>query len=155
MTDEQLPSEVPSNPVNFHSETVRGIIVLFYKNFLSPSSRQFTIAHSLCKVMANRFNEVEYLDELDHIYRETKIGYPLGLVQTIVFRDTMMGMSTNKTYNYGYQTRPVKLGDMILALDLAMDRIFDIFTQICVKYDLDTTSLFPVIQGLSDDRGGI
>lgn len=139
----------------FNSETIRGIVVLFYKNLLSPSSRQYTIAYSLCKVLAKRFDDVDHVTELEKIYAKTTIGYPLGILQTIVYRDIMLGFSTNKSYNYGYQTKSVRLGDMILALDVAMDRIFDIFTEICVDNELDTTSLFPVLDGMLTDRSGM
>lgn len=146
------PSE---KKASFHSETVKGIVILFYKNLLLPSNRQYTVACSLCRALAKRMKETQYLEELEKISMETRIGYPLGLIQTIVFRDMMFGSSTNKTYNYGWRTRPVKLGDMILALDLSLDRILDIFTEICVKHDIDTTFATPLIEGLNMDRGGL
>lgn len=151
-TDDE--TDEPKRKPNLHSQTIQGLVILFYKNLLSPSNRQYTIAYSLCKAMATQFDEPDYLKELELIYKQTNIGYPLGLVQTVVFRDTMIGMSTNKHYNYGYQSRTVKLGDMILALDQAMDRICDIFVGICVKNDVDV-SLVPTFQGAVYDESGI
>ena len=153
---QEITEQSENKTAKFQTETIKGLVILFYKNLLMASPKQYTIAYSICKNTAKRFNESEYIAELEKIFRTTKIGYPLGLIQTIVYRDMfLIGASTQKTYNYGYRTKPVKLGDMILALDTALDRILDIFTEICVKHDIDTAFATPMIEGLNMDRGGL
>ncbi len=147
---EQLRKSKP----NFQTETIKGLVILFYKNLLLPSARQFTTAHALCKTMAKRFGEKDKLEELERLFKRTDIGYPLALIQTVVFRDIMLGSTPNKTYNYGLHLKPVNLGDMILALENAMSRILDIFTEICVDHDIDTTFVTPIIEGLDLGKPG-
>lgn len=137
----------------FQSQTVNGLVILFYKNLLMQSPRQYTTAYTLCKNLAKRFGEDEYVVELERIYRHTEIGFPLGILQTIVYRDLSIGLKTNKFYNYGYRAKTVMLGDMIQALDKTLDRITDIFTDICVKNDIDTSITMPIIEGLELGQG--
>lgn len=144
-----------SGPPQFQSETIRGIVILFYKNLLNASPRQYTNALMLTRVLARRMDEHQYLEELEKINDTTSIGYPLAVIQTIAFRDLMSGQSTNKTYNYGWRSKSVKLGDMILALEKTMDRVLDIFTEICVKHDIDTTFVMPMLEGMSQDTRGL
>jgi hypothetical protein len=143
------------NMANFQSQTINGIVILFYKNLLMQGPRQYTTAYTLCKSLAKRFQEDEYVAELEKIYRHTEIGFPLGILQTIVFRDLSMGLKTNKFYNYGFRAKTVMLGDMIMALDTSLDRIFDIFTAICVKHDIDTSITMPIIEGLEMQGRGL
>lgn len=140
---------------NFQTETIKGLVILFYKNLLIPSQKQYTTAYSICRTMAKRFDEEEKVKTLQNLYKRTGIGYPLGLIQLIVYRDIMLGSSTTKTYNYGRRSKPVKLGDMIVALDNAMSQMLDIFTEICVKNDIDVTFAMPIIEGLSKDQTGL
>lgn len=141
-----------SKEPKFQTETIKGLVIIFYKNLLIGGPKQYTTAYSICRAMAKRFNEAEHLEKLERLYKKTTIGYPLGLIQTIVFRDIITGKSTNKTYNYGIHARPVMLGDMILALDNVNGEILDIFTEICVKHDIDTTFAMPMIEGLDLGR---
>lgn len=139
----------------FQTETIKGLVILFYKNLLTPSPKQYTIALSLCLALAKRMKEEQFISELEYIRKTSGIGYNLGLLQTIVNRDIMTGQRTTKTFNYGYRTKPVKLGDMIVALDKSIDRILDIFTEICVKHDIDTTFVSPLFQGMSLENKGL
>lgn len=141
---------------NFQTQTINGLVILFYKNMLLAGPKQYTTAYALCWAMAKRWKEEDKIRELEKLYRTTKIGFPLGVIQTVVWRDTIMASRLNKTYNYGRRAKPVQLGDMIEALDDCMARFLDIFTEICVKYDIDTTFASPMIEGLTlTDKGGL
>ena len=147
--------EKEKTKANFQTETIKGLVILFYKNLLMPSPRQYSVAHSLCRTLAKRFDQKKYVEELDRMYKKTGIGYPLGLIQAIAYRDLMHGSRINKTYNYGFRTKPIKLGDMVTCLDNCMQRIIDIFTDICVTNDIDTTLTMPMIEGISQDTRGL
>lgn len=133
---------------DFRSETINGLVILFYKNLLIPNAKQYSTAYILCRNLARRFNENNKIKVLDKIFYHSKIGFPIGLIQTIVFRDLMGGARTSKIYNYGYKSKSVRLGDMIAVLDEAMNFFVDTFTEICVKHDLDPAITAPMIEGL-------
>lgn len=155
MQEKMEAMEEEKKTPQMNSQTINGLVILFYKNLLTPSSKQYTIALSLCRALAKRMEELDYLQELEIINRSAGIGYNLGLLQTIAYRDIIIGITTNKTYNYGFRSRSVKLGDIIVALDSAMDRILDIFTAICVKHDIDTSFTSPIIEGLEIKNRGL
>lgn len=141
----------PATP-NFQSQTINGLLILFYKNLLTPNAKQYSTAYILCKALAKRFDESDKINSLDKVYKNTKLGFPIGLMQTVVFRDLVAGILTSKTYNYGYRSKTVRLGDMIAVLDDALDFFVDIFTEICVKHDLDTTIAMPYIEGFDPKK---
>lgn len=141
---------------NFQTQTINGLVILFYKNMLLAGPKQYTTAYAICWAMTKRFKEKDKIRELEKLYRTTKIGFPLGVIQTVVYRDTVMASRLNKTYNYGRRAKLVQLGDMIEALDDCMARFLDIFTEICVKYDIDTTLASPMIEGITlTDKEGL
>lgn len=150
------PKEKPEEKPNFQTQTINGLVILFYKNMLIAGPKQYTTAYSICWAMTKRFKEKDKTRELEKLYKTTKIGFPLGVIQTVVYRDTVLASRLNKTYNYGRRARPVQLGDMIEALDDCMARFLDIFTEICVEHDIDTTLASPIIEGLSlTDKAGL
>jgi len=148
-----LPEKSGKDP-NFQTETIKGLVIIFYKNLLMGGPKQYTTAYAICWALAKRYNETAHIDRLEELYKKTTIGYPLGLLQTIVFRDINLGRNTNRIYNYGYQSKPISLGDMILSLDTSLAEILNIFTEICVKYDIDTAFTAPIIEGLDLTKQG-
>jgi len=144
------------NKGNFQQETIRGLVVLYYKNYLTHSPNRVSNAWGLCYVLAKRFKDKNYTDRLDHIYKKTSVGFPLGLVETVAYRDLMLGKSIDKYYNYGYGKRSILLGDLIQALHRTMSEISDIFTDICVQNEIDTNIVAPelFLTGL-DPKGGM
>lgn len=136
------------NSANFQSETIKGLVILFYRNLIFPTSKQYTTAYSLTKCLAKRFNDKKALKDLMDLKKNSAGGYPLGLLQTIAFRDLYAGYKINKLYNYGYKRKPISLGDMILTMDAVFEALIDIFTEICIKNEIDTTFASPIIEGM-------
>jgi len=140
----------------FQQETIKGLVVLFYKNFLSFSPRRVSNAWLLCYVFARRFNSEQEIARLKEINRKTPLTtLPLGLIETIAYRDLAMGKNINKFYNYGHGKKPVVLGDLILSLDLVLAEIFDIFTDICVINEVDTNIIDPLMFLSGEQKQGL
>jgi len=135
--------ENKNNGAKMQSETISGLVILFYKNTLMNTPKRYTNAWIYCMALAKRFNEKEHLETLEELYQKSTIGYPMGLIESVCFRDLSLGRSNCRTYNYGYRRKPVKLGDMIVALDKSLSIMLDIFTDICVKNDIDTNLITP------------
>lgn len=152
---EKKDSLEKENKPKFQSHTIAGLVILFYKNLSGLSPYRVTTALMLCRALARRYKKMDFIKELDHINSQTNIGYPLGLVQTIVYRDTMLGWKINKSYNYGRNKRTVRLGELILALDYSLSRVLEIFTTICVDEDIDVEVALPMNAGVQMDREGL
>jgi len=131
------------------NETINGLIILFYKNFINYNPKRYTNAYGLCRALVKRMDEKEALRKLEGIYEKTTIGYPLGLLETIVYRDVSTGSKISKGYNYGYRAKPVVLGDMIQALDICLSDIMDIFTEICIKHNFDPNIITADMVGIT------
>ena len=141
---------------NFQQETIKGLVVLFYKNFLSFSPRRASNAWLLCYVFAKRFDAKAEINRLKKINKSAPLtSLPLGLIETITYRDLAMGKNINKRYNYNYGLKPVVLGDLILSLDLALAEIMDIFTDICVINDIDTNIIDPLMFLSNEQKQGL
>ena len=142
---------------NFQTQTINGLVILFYKNMLIGGPKQYTTAYAICWAMAKRFKEMQKQEELERMYKTCgKINFPLGVVQVVVHRDSMFGTKLNKSYNYGVQARMISFGDMVEALDTCMAKFLDIFTEICVDHDIDPTIASPILEGLPLlDKGGM
>lgn len=159
-SQEKLEQEDPketdeTTKPKFGTQTIDGLVILFYKNLLMDSSKQYTVAYTICKAMAKRFDEKTKIAEIEALYKNAYIGFPLGVIQRVVYRDTVLGYRMGRTYNYGF-SKPVRLGDMIEALDKCMDKFVDIFTEICAKNQIDTTIASPIIEGLAiGDKSGL
>ena len=125
------------------SETIAGLVVLFYRNYLNHTPKAYTRAYGLSRALAKRYDEKDIVNRLEHLYRHTTIGYPMGLIETIAYRDLMQGKSLSHSYNYGFKRKPVVLGDLIQTLDDCLIEILDIFTELCIKYDIDPNLLSP------------
>jgi len=99
--------------------------------------KQYTTALHLCWALAKRYNEKIEIERLEKLLEDSTIGYPLGLLETICFRDLSQGRKVSIIYNYGYDTEPISLMRIIVVLEEVKKEILDIFTKLCVKYEVD------------------
>lgn len=125
------------------NETINGVVILFYKNYINNTPKRYTNAYGLARTLAKRFNEQEKFKRLEEIYRYTNIGYPLGLIESVAYRDLSLGRNLGHAYNYGYQQKPALLGDLIVTLDTCLFEIFDIFTEMCIEHNIDPNLITP------------
>lgn len=137
------------------SNTINGIVILFYRNLLTISPNRYTNALMLCENLARRLGETEYLFELEEIDRSCTAGYPLSTVEATRARGMAFGYSMAKEYNYGWKNPRLNLGDMTLGLHRSLRKIFDIFTAICVKHDIDTSIVMPMVEEIKEDVSGM
>jgi len=135
------------SPIDLNSPAIINLINSFYKIYMiSPNPKHYTAMYNLVRQLTKRVGDDANLMRLKFIYATTcDSGFPLPIVEKIVFRDTMSANFTvNKKYNYGrikgvrYHRKPsgVRLGDLIKALDDAEVIMMDIFHQICAEQDI-------------------
>lgn len=144
---------------SFQTHTVNGLIILYYRNLITYSFKRYTNARNITLALARRCvagdaeapKDIEALEKM----KKTVYGYPLALVETIVYRDLFAGHSMGRIYNYGWRRKPVKLGDLAEALEESLVKITDIFTGLCARNDIDTQITQPIIEGLNVETGGL
>lgn len=136
---------VKTETPDFQTLTVTSIVKLFYKNLLEYTPKQYTNALHLCWALAKRYEEKKSIEKLEKIYHDSGCGFPLGLLETIAFRDLMQGVKVTKTYNYGRGRREIPLMKIIVQLDMCKKEILDIFTDICVRQELDVNLISPFL----------
>ena len=125
--------------IDLNSPRIATLTSAFYKLYMmSPIPEQHTSLYNLVRQLAIEVNDDESLMQLRGIYNTTgKIGFPLAIVEHVVFRDARMAsISLNKKYNFGRNSRPVRLGDLVNGLAYAKTRIMDIFHRICSEQDI-------------------
>ncbi len=136
----------------YQQQTISSLVKLFYKNLMEYSPKQYTTALHLCWALAKRYNEKKEIERLEKLLEDSTIGYPLGLLETICFRDLSQGRKVSIIYNYGYDTEPISLMRIIVVLEEVKKETLDIFTKLCVKYEVDVSLTAPMLIG-KDDKG--
>lgn len=139
----------------FQTLTINSLVKLFYKNLVEYTPKHYTTALHICWALAKRYKETKAIESLDKIYKDSNIGFPLGLLETIAFRDLSQGARVSRIYNYSHNTKPISLMDIIVILNNCEREILDIFTDICVRHEVDVSlTALPiskeVLKGLDD-----
>lgn len=123
----------------YQQQTISSLVKLFYRNLMEYTPKHYSTALHLCIALAKRYNEKKEVDKLENLLADSGIGYPLGLLETICFRDLSQGKKVSITYNYGYDTESISLMKIIVVLEEVKKEVIDIFTRICVKYEVDVS----------------
>ena len=125
--------------IDLNSPRIATLTGAFYKLYMmSPIPEQHTSLYNLVRQLAIEVHDDTSLMRLKGLYQTTgKIGFPLSIVEHVVFRDARMAnLSLNKKYNFGRNSRPVRLGDLVVGLAYAKTTIMDLFHHICKEQDI-------------------
>lgn len=136
----------------FESLTVQAQVHYFYKNWIESNPKQYSNACSIAKSLAKMYKQKAIEKELQELQEDaTETGYPLGVIESIYYRDYSFGMSLSKQYNY--EVDSITLKEIIYTLDKIKDRSMDLFTDICIRKDVKAP-FFPLFMDSSFKRPG-
>lgn len=143
-------------PPTTQSEIVKGNIILFFKTYVSTQHNRCVVCWSIARSLALKFDEKDILEKLMAIFKSTNnSGYPLPNVERAVWSSMLSGKSGSRIFNYGHRRKPISLSDLGFNLDVAMAQILDLFNEVCIRNDIDTTIIQPLVDGLQINSGGM
>lgn len=135
--DEKPSEEISSADIN--SPLIQNLVLCYYKSLFNTGDRfYFTQLWGFVKQFASRLNDDYQVARLNEIYSNpSDLGFPLPIIEKVVFWNSIVQTSLNKTFNYGYKQKPLKFHEILLAIQESKIEICDIFQELCTKYDLE------------------
>lgn len=136
---DEKPHEEINSPADINNPLIQNLVICYYKSLFNTMDKfYFTQLWGFVKQLAVRLNDDYEVARLNEIYHNpSDLGFPLPIIEKVVFWNSIVQTSLNKTFNYGYKQKPLKFHEILLAVQESKIEICDIFQGLCAKYDVE------------------